>query len=70
MPFYYFNNKIDNNYRHEVHTEDCSYLPALSNRTLIGFEISCRNAIERAKQEHPNKLFDGCFWCATSCHRG
>lgn len=36
MKHYYFNKNTDDKGRHEVHTEDCSYLPYPSNRTYIG----------------------------------
>jgi len=68
--FYYFHNTVDDKGNHEVHTKSCSYLPALSNRTFIGYEHSCSDAIKRAKQEHPYKSFDGCFFCSNSCHTG
>lgn len=67
---YFFNTSVDKHYRHEVHTEDCSYLPSIDNRMYIGFESSCSNAIDRANKEHPTKAFDGCFWCCRECNKG
>lgn len=68
--FYYFNENTDKHDRHEVHKESCSYLPKISNRTLIGYEDNCKDAIKRAEREHPFKEFDGCFYCSYTCHKG
>lgn len=65
---YYFNNDVDNHYRHEVHTEDCSYLPL--DRTYIGYFDNCKDAISKAEQQYPQKAFDGCFFCCRECHKG
>ncbi|MEB8418975.1 hypothetical protein NGG16_16190 [Enterococcus casseliflavus] len=70
MPFYYFNKNTDNHSRHEVHSEECTYCPDIENRTFIGFELSCKAAIEHAKKEYPYKDFDGCYWCCRECHKG
>lgn len=70
MPFYYFNNDVDDHYRHEVHEENCSYIPNILNRTLIGLEPSCSAAIKRANNAYPTKEFDGCYWCCRECHKG
>lgn len=70
MRTYYFNNNVDSNGRHEVHAEDCSWLPSISNRTRIGYCNSCKEAIQKAQLEHPSESFDGCYHCCKSCHRG
>lgn len=70
MKFYYFNNSADVHGRHEVHTEDCSYIPSSENRTMIGYMSNCSDAIDRAKREHPSKSFDGCYWCSRECNKG
>lgn len=70
MKFYYFNNATDINGYHEVHTDDCAHLPNIINRTYIGYYSSCSEAISKAKAEHPNFAFDGCFWCCRECHHG
>jgi len=70
MKWYYYYDYVDKNGKHEVHDEDCSYLPAPKNRTLIGLESNCTDAINRAKKEHPGKKFDGCFFCSRPCHKG
>lgn len=66
---YYFNKNTDNHYRHEVHSDDCSYLPNTENRVYIGYENSCKDAIDRANLEHPTRSFDGCYWCCRPCNK-
>lgn len=70
MKHYYFNNNADTNGRYEIHTEDCAYLPSVSNRTYIGYCSNCNEALQRAQSQYPLKSFDGCYWCSKSCHRG
>lgn len=70
MPFYYFNSNVDDHYRHEVHTEYCSFLPDILNRRFIGLEDNCKDAISRTNREHPTRAFDGCYYCCRECHKG
>ena len=70
MNFYYFNDNADEHGYHEVHTDDCTFLPSLSNRTLIGYYSDCKAAIIAARIAHPGKKFDGCYFCCRECHRG
>lgn len=70
MDHYYFNSNADDKGRHEVHKENCSYLPSVSNREYIGYESSCHDAINKAQSKYPNKIFDGCFWCCRECNKG
>ncbi|MBM7614139.1 hypothetical protein [Alkaliphilus hydrothermalis] len=70
MTFYYFNKNVDDKHKHEVHTEDCNFKPDVHNRTLIGLCSDCHGAIDRAKNDHPDKNFDGCFHCCIDCHTG
>lgn len=69
MKHYYFNNSVDSNGRHEIHTEDCSYLPSTLNRTYIGYCSDSNDALQRAKASYPLKSFDGCYWCCRDIHR-
>lgn len=66
--FYYFNDISDEHGYHEVHTEDCVFLPSLSNGELIGYYEDCKAAIAAAHIDYPNKKFDGCFFCCRECH--
>ena len=67
---YYFYNHRDEHGYHEVHTEDCIFLPSIENRTYIGYFPNCSFAIADAKNKYPDKKFDGCFYCCRTCHRG
>lgn len=68
--YYYFNDNVDNNGFHEVHTGTCSFLPSALNRTYIGQYNNCKTAIIAARLAHPGEKFDGCFFCCHECHRG
>lgn len=70
MKSYYFHNTVDVNNRHEIHAEDCSYLPSPSNRTYLGNFYNCYEAILTARLRYPFKSFDGCYWCCRDCHNG
>ena len=70
MKHYYFNKNLDDKGRHEVHSEDCSYLPNPSNTTYIGYCSDCKEAIARASNMYPGEKFDGCYWCCSECHKG
>ncbi len=70
MLFYFFNNNADKHGRHEVHTDACKFLPDISNRTYIGLEDNCKDAIAKAKRINPKKSFDGCYYCCRPCHKG
>lgn len=67
---YYYNSNLDYRGNHEVHTGDCSYLPAPQNRVYIGYEASCQDAIRRAKSDTGKSNFDGCYHCCYPCHKG
>lgn len=68
--FYYYNKNLDKNGNHEVHTSECSYLPAVHNRAMIGYLNDCHSAIQRAKQDTGKTNFDGCYHCCHPCHNG
>lgn len=70
MTYYYYNNNTDNKGNHEVHKDNCSYLPAANNRTLIGYETNCQSAIDSAKRKTGKTNFDGCYYCCRPCHTG
>ncbi|MFS0654322.1 hypothetical protein [Bacillus sp. 179-C3.3 HS] len=65
---YYFIRTKDDNGQYIVHTEDCFFLDEPANRTLIGHHMSCESAIEEAKKISSETDFNGCFYCAYSCH--
>ncbi|WP_062320880.1 hypothetical protein [Halolactibacillus sp. JCM 19043] len=68
--YYYFNINVDRNGKHEVHSENCSYLPNTANRKYIGLVSDCKQAMIKAKADNPSKEFDGCYYCCNACHTG
>jgi len=67
---YYYNSNIDDKGNHEVHTENCSYLPNIQNRNYIGYETNCQDAIKKAKETTGKSNFDGCYYCCNPCNKG
>jgi hypothetical protein len=51
---------------HEVHREDCSWLPYPENRLWLGDFPSCHGAVAKAKQY--DSMADGCKHCSLACH--
>ncbi|MGL5683116.1 MAG: hypothetical protein ACRDDZ_08735 [Marinifilaceae bacterium] len=66
---YYISLTIKNpSNNHEVHREDCYYLPAESNRSYLGLFTNCREAVLKAKRDGYTNV-DGCKSCCPDCHR-
>ena len=68
MKRYYVNKKKQNNRGHEVHIEECHFLPKTENRIYLGQFNSCTEAIADAKK-HYNKV-KACKHCLEECHTG
>ena len=51
---------------HEVHDEDCKWLPKIENRTYLGLFESCHGAVEEAEKRYDD--VNGCIFCSTPCH--
>ncbi|MFC4209909.1 hypothetical protein ACFOWA_01870 [Pedobacter lithocola] len=66
MKKYYVNKVAQSNGDHEVHHQDCSFLPALQNRGYLGEFVSCSGAVTAAKKTYPSA--NGCYFCSNSCH--
>jgi len=66
MKTYYVNTNAQTNGDHEVHHEDCSFLPARQNRKHLGAFASCRGAVTEAKKTYPTA--DGCAFCSPDCN--
>ena len=64
----YVNRQAQANGDHEVHHEDCSFLPSLSNRKNLGSHYSCHGAVKEAKKTYPKA--NGCYYCCRECHTG
>lgn len=65
---YYVNRSVSSNpnFNHEVHTEDCPYLPSTLNRDFLGCFSSSSEAIKEAKKKYSN--VDGCAICCADSH--
>ena len=66
MNFYYVNDNAQNNGDHEVHTDQCSFLPAAANRTYLGYFTNCKQAVGEARKKHSQ--VNGCYYCCNPCH--
>jgi len=66
MKEYYVNDKAQSNGDHEVHHEDCTYLPSSGNRTSLGSFPGCKDAVKKAKEYH--RQVNGCKTCSSECH--
>lgn len=65
---YYVNRNAQANGDHEVHREDCQFLPALENRLFLGSFNNCRDAVQAARSYFVQ--VNGCYFCASACHTG
>ncbi|SDS16177.1 hypothetical protein SAMN05216490_0649 [Mucilaginibacter mallensis] len=63
---YYVNKRAQSNGDHEVHTENCIYLPNETDRQYLGDYSSCKPAVDKAKETYPSA--DGCKTCSRPCH--
>lgn len=68
MPTFYLNIQAQANGNHEVHKEDCTFLPRLENRIFLGDFNFCSDAIVAAKEEYQISKLNGCYFCAKGCH--
>ena len=66
MKKYYVNDNAQANGDHEVHHEDCIYLPLSKNRTDLGSFSNCSDAVKKAKNYHSQ--VNGCKTCSKECH--
>lgn len=66
MEKYYVNKHAQSNGDHEVHREDCYYLPTQSNRIHIGIHSNCEDAVAEAKRTYARS--NGCKTCSSDCH--
>ena len=64
MAKYCVNINVQPNGDHEVHREDCDFLP--SHRKDLGDHGTCRTAVAQAKQYFWQS--NGCFFCFRECH--
>jgi hypothetical protein len=65
MNNYYVNLNPQSNGDHEVHTDDCRYLPTIWNRKYLGIHTDCKPALEEAKKTYATS--NGCKNCCPDC---
>lgn len=63
---YYVNKRQQSNGDHEVHNEDCRYLPSAADREYLGNFTNCKDAVAEAKKSYATA--DGCKTCSPDCH--
>jgi len=63
---YYVNKIAQDNGDHEVHNENCFFLPYEENRIFLGNFTNCKDAVREAKKRFPTA--DGCSKCSKECH--
>lgn len=63
---YYVNKNAQTNGDHEVHNENCRYLPSIENRKYLGDFFNCSDAVIEAKKIYLKS--NGCKTCSISCH--
>lgn len=68
MKSYYVNRRAQSNGDHEVHDQDCRYLPSVENRVYLGNYMSCTPAVAEAKKTYSKA--NGCKTCSLACHTG
>ncbi|PWE00006.1 hypothetical protein [Marinilabilia rubra] len=66
MKTFYVNKQAQANGDHEVHREDCIFLPSIENRQYLGVFNSCYEAVKEARKSYPKA--NGCFYCSRDCH--
>jgi hypothetical protein len=62
---YYVHTIPQANGDHEVHQEDCHYLPLPQNRIYLGEFTNCRQAVTAASAYYSD--VDGCRFCSPEC---
>lgn len=63
---YYVNRNEQSNGDHEVHKEDCKYLPSIENRIFLGSYYTCHDAVRESKKYYSQT--NGCYFCSRECH--
>ena len=63
---YFVNRNARGNGDHEVHKEDCYFLPNAGNYIDLGIHMNGKSAIVKAKVFYQQS--NGCYYCADECH--
>lgn len=63
---YYVNNHAQLNGDHEVHEENCIYLPRVQSKNYLGEFYTCQGAVAQARKLYSSA--NGCKTCSWPCH--
>ena len=63
---YCVNKNAQSTGEHEVHQENCAYLPDWESRVDLGNHPNCQSALRKAREYYSN--VDGCAFCSSECH--
>ena len=66
MTRYYVNKNAQPNGDHEVHEENCPFIPAPGNSQYLGNFESCYEAVKEAQKYYHQ--VNGCYYCSKPCH--
>jgi hypothetical protein len=66
MPHFCCNKNAQTNGDHEVHQDDCRWIPEPHNQINLGYHATCKTAVLQAKAFDPRA--DGCKYCSPECH--
>jgi hypothetical protein len=67
MADYHVNKNAQSTGEHEVHKTGCGQQPDPANRLSLGDHANCQSAVKEAKKHYPK--VDGCYYCASDCHK-
>lgn len=67
MPNYVLNHNKQSNGDNEVHTKTCAWSPS-QNYEELGYHAGCKDAVKKAKSNHPSWKINGCYHCCKECH--
>lgn len=64
MKYYFVNTIAQANGDHEVHRDDCLYMPG--NKKYLGQFPTCAGAVQEARKHYAQ--VNGCKLCSKECH--
>ncbi|NGP87553.1 hypothetical protein [Fodinibius halophilus] len=67
MDHYYVHIYTDDDGDHEIHTDECDFLPKPTHRDYLGYYNNCENAVEEAGNNGYSPV-NGCYFCSRDCH--
>lgn len=63
---YYVNKNAQEDGTHEVHRQDCLWMPDAENRIYLGVFNNGKDAVNAAKNYYDD--VDGCYFCCREAH--